>query len=245
MESVKKWFESGQDYYEGVSIYRTLPKRNAVLVRMFLLKENRLRKEKLVTELQKLLPSDFLFKGHEIRHASVPVKTSKQAVEISVLKSEKKKSVLFQQLPQELRPVLLRANELFRKNCYLKSELNDLPAEAEEHAFAIQSEIVSNFKENAGCWKKIDYFLEHRELPAPNEVGKFSKLTAPELVKRQQYLFVTVSKKKKALVENRQKLKKTVSLHDFKRLTKLISKQERSLIGYEEDLLLISKLING
>ncbi len=242
MESVKKWFESGQDYSEGVSIYRTLPKKNAVLVRMFSMKENRLRKEKLVSELQKLLPADLPFHVPEVLPA---VKPQKQVIESRVSKSEKKKSVLFQQLPQELRPVLLRANELFRKNCYLKSELNDLPAEAEEHAFAIQSEIFSNFKENAGCWKKIDYFLEHRELPAINDLGKFSKLTAPELVKRQQYLFVTVSKKKKALFENRQKLKKTASIQDFKRLTKLISKQERSLIGYEEDLLLISKLING
>lgn len=242
MESIQQWYDNGQNYAEGVSIYRELPKRNANLLRLFNLNENKLRKEKLLAELSKYITIQAV--PVTISVAEKTLISPVQLIEKKLEEVEKKQRVLFHHLPPELRDVMLRANELFRYNCFLKVELNDLPDDAEEKALDIQLRIADNFKENKACWSKIDYFLEHRELPKEASSG-FEKLTASAMVKRQQQLFVSVSKKKKALKENRAKSEKTTSVSELRRLQKLITKQEKALLKYDDDLFKISKLING
>lgn len=243
MEEIQKWFEGEKDYQEGVDLYAKM-KHNKNTLRLFKLKENPVKKSKLEYELSQFLPKYILPKAEKPITVVTKVNIEKYYEQQSQEK-EKKSRVLFHQLPPELRPELLKANDLFRKNCLLKVTLNELPDVAENEALRIIIEIDANQKDNAACWSKIDYWLKHRVLPKESKSNAFDGLTAAELVKRQQYLFVNVSKKKSALAINRKALKNTTSLTEHKRIEKLIAKQESFLLKYNEDLRIITKIING
>lgn len=243
MEDIRKWFDGDRDYAEGVALYEKL-KHNKNVLRLLKTKENPSKKNKLEYELSQFLPK--VAQPKKPKPITVVTDdTIEKYYEQQNEEKEKKATVLFHQLPPELRPELMKANDLFRKNCLLKVTLNDLPEEAEIAALKIILEIDANQKENALCWKKIDYWLEHRILPQESNDNAFNGLTPSELVKRQQYLFANVSKKKKALNSNRKLLKSATSLSESKRLDKLIAKQESYLLKYDEDLRIITRMING
>jgi len=237
MESVDKWFSNDCPYAEGVAIYADLKGRNANLLRLFKAKETAANLEKLKYELGKL------------RNSTTPVTKPIEEkptvkIEATAVATEKKQQLMFHDLPAELRPVLLKANELFRKNCYLKVTLNDLPPAAETEALNLQMEISENFKTNRLCWKKIDFWLEHRQLPKEVTSG-FEKLTGAQLVKKQQYLFQNISKMKRRFDQNLKQLSSTESITAKSRLQRLVTKQDADLIKKNEELQIITKLIDG
>ena len=135
-------------------------------------------------------------------------------------------------------------NDFFKKNCYLKVTLNDLPAEAEDEALALQMEISENFKSNKICWQKIDFWLQHRVLPKVAQ-SSFEALTAAQLVKKQQYLYQNISKMKKRFDENLKKIESTESPQQKAQLKRIATKQNADLIKKNEELQLITKLIDG
>jgi hypothetical protein len=174
----------------------------------------------------------------------VPQATYVQQIELSVLTEAKKQAIYFHELPEELRPVLLQANTLFKEMCFLKVELNDLPQHAEKKSLEIQLKIDKNQKENANCWKKIDYWQTHKISPKI-EVSEFSKLSPAELLRKEQYLFASISKLNKRLVDNRAQLLTTTSLKDHNRISRAIERQEGNLIVKNDELLTIKRLIHG
>lgn len=240
MEIIKEWLEGDCDYTFGVAIYGDLPKHNRNLLIMFQKKENSFNREKLKHELQKYLDAPVVV---PIVKKVVPV-IKVNSVETAVLANETKQALFFHQLPPELQPVLLEANQLFKENCFLKVQLNDLPEHAEKKALELQIQIARNFEKNGLCWKKIDYFLEHRVVPQSKQ-SEHESLTPAGLLRKQQLLYASISKLKSRLAENNTKLPLAVYVTDKNKLERVIMKQEENLLKQNEELLIISKLIDG
>ena len=240
MEIIKEWLEGDCDYTFGVAIYGDLPKHNRNLLTMFQKKENSFNRDKLKHELQKYLDAPVVV---PIVKKVVPV-IKVNSVETAVLANEAKQALFFHQLPPELQPVLLEAHQLFKENCFLKVQLNDLPEHAEKKALELQIQIARNFEQNALCWKKIDYFLEHRVVPQSKQ-SEHESLTPAGLLRKQQLLYASISKLKSRLAENNTKLPLAVYVTDRNKLERVIMKQEENLLKQNEELLIISKTIDG
>jgi hypothetical protein len=245
METLQQWFNNDCPYQEGVVLYENHPKCNRNLLTHFKKKHTALLHEKLKYELRKFLDKPHL-SVKTIKTALKPtVVTSVNVEELtSVISLTKKQSLYFYQLPEQLRPVLLEANQLFKENCYLKSLLNDLPASAENKALELQLQIARNFKQNALCWKKIDYYQEHKVL-AETAVSEFESLTPAALLRKQQLLYASISKLNTRLKTNRILLKDAFMVADKNKLERMIAKQENNLIKQNEQLLTITNLIDG
>lgn len=254
MDAITQWMANGSPYKEGVSIYATLPQHNKMLLRNFQKKESVLLHEKLKYELQKCLnevvrvPKVAKIIPMPIRSnpalVKVPETTFIQHIELESLTAAKKQAIYFHELPEDLRAILLQANALFREMCLLKVQLNDLPEHAEKKALEIQLEIDKKQKENANCWKKIDYWQRHKISPKL-EVSEFSKLSPAELLRKEQYLYAAISKLNKRLVDNRAQLLTTSSLRDSNLISRAIERQEGNLIVKNDELLTIKRLIHG
>lgn len=241
MESIENWFRDSKNYKEGVALYEELKNNNKNLLRLFKLKETATNLEKLKYELGKYRtianPVKKVIPG-------TPIVIARIKVEATAVATEKKQTLLFSQIPAELRPELLRANDLFRKNCYLKVTLNELPDNAEKESLQLQTEISENFKENQLCWKKIDYWLEHRQLPKVAE-SDFDSLTPAGLLRKQQLLYQNISKMQKRFEQNSQLLSTTGNVTVKAKLQRMVAKQDADLIKKNEELQIISKLIDG
>lgn len=245
MNAIEQWKAKGTPYNEGVLLYESLPAHNKVLLKNFQKKQTPQLLEKLKYELSKI--------DNSFQNQSKPVKSSqKQSNEVSFVQYIEhqqtnyttKQALYFHELPAELRPILLEANTLFKEMCFLKVQLNELPAEAETKALQLQTEIAQKQKKNALCWEKLDYWKTHKVAPKEAK-GKFETLTPANLVKQEQYLFASISKMKKRLESNRELLKTTVGIVELNKLQRTISKQESTLIAKNEELLKIKALING
>lgn len=245
MEIIQDWIDGDCDYVFGVAIYGDLPRHNRNLLKTFQRKKNASNEEKLKYELKKYLSVQDVFLTPTVV-VSKPdiIKTDSSKVENSIIEYESKKSIFFHQLPPELQPVLLEAHQLFKENCFLKVQLNDLPQHAEKKALEIQIAIKRNFEQNALCWKKIDYYLEHRVI-APDATATHEGKTAASLLRKQQLLYASISKLNTRLKENNEKLKTVVYVVDKSKIERLITRQEANLLKQNQELLTISKLIDG
>lgn len=245
MNAIEQWKANGTPYNEGVLLYASLPAHNKVLLKNFQKKQSPQLLEKLKYELSKI--------DNSFQNQSKPVKSSqKQSNEVSVVqyiehqqtKYTTKQALYFHELPEELRPILLEANTLFKEMCLLKVQLNELPAEAETKALQLQTDISQKQKKNALCWEKLDYWKTHKVAPKEAKV-KFETLSPANLVKQEQYLFASISKMKKRLAENKELLQTANGVNEVNKLQRTIAKQESTLIAKNEELITIKRLING
>ncbi|UOX32414.1 hypothetical protein LXD69_10155 [Flavobacterium sediminilitoris] len=251
MDAVTKWINNGCNYDEGVSLYETFPSHNKTLLKNFKRKQSIQLLEKLKYELKKFAKE--VIEPTVKEKFTVVQKTSGQIlsknsivqhIAQSSTSEQTKQALYFHELPGELRPVLLEANNLFKEMCFIKVELNDLPAHAEKKALELQIAISQKQKQNSNCWKKIDYWQKHRVAPKEKE-SKFNELAPAELLRKEQYLFASISKINKRLIANRAILKTISSLNESNRLHRAIAKQENSLIIKNDELTQIKALING
>ena len=231
MEVINKWITSSCDYKAGVEIYKNLKGVNKMLLRQFALVENPQRKAKLLYELKKHLPVE------EIKPTVQPI-TEKKTVEASVDKETKRVAPLFHELPNELRPVLLEANNLFKENCLLKVQLNECAVLDEEKALQIIIQIDRNFRANQMCWDKINYWKTHKILPKETRVLSISSWSMDKLLKQQNLLSSSLSKMEKRLKENKTKVK-DLEGNELERIKRAIAKQEKEVIKKREELLKI------
>jgi hypothetical protein len=237
----QQWIADGRDYSSGVALYEQIGK-NKHLVVLFKRNSGISNQKKLEYELSKHLP---VIVQEKPLLPIVPNELNLEAVvEYQVKQYESKQLELIKRLPAEMLPVLFTANLKFKENCILKLQLNNLPDEAEEHALKIQLQIDANWKENALCWKQIDYYLDHKQLPKVAK-SEFKNLTPGELVKRQQYHFQNISKLKRRITENRNILSKTDLVKTKSKLERMLAKQESDLIAKENELQTLNNLVNG
>ena len=253
MNAIEQWKANGTPYNEGVLLYASLPAHNKMLLKNFQKKQSPQLLEKLKYELSKI--------GNSFQNMSKPIKTCQnlskpvksiqkqsndvvQYIEQQQNNYTTKQALYFHELPAELRPILLEANTLFKEMCFLKVQLNELPAEAETKALQLQTEIAQKQKKNALCWEKLDYWKTHKVAPKEAK-GKFETLSPANLVKQEQYLFASISKMKKRLELNRELLKTASGVVEVNKIQRTIAKQESTLIAKNEELLKIKALING
>lgn len=251
---IQEWFDAGKPYDAGVALFEHYG-RNKLLLRNFKRLQNASNEKKLEYELGKFLPKDTKTAESAKSDIFIPKEEKKAesaksdinldiVIEEQIKDYEGKQLELVKQLPEELISVLLRANLKWKENCILKLKLNALPDEAENEALKLQLQIDANWKENQLCWKQIDYYLQHKILPKEPK-SQFDNLTAPELVKRQQYHFQNISKLKKRLKDNRIALGNTDSVKVKSKLERTIAKQESDLLAKEKELEIITNLVNG
>lgn len=246
MERIIFWLESkDSDYFEGLRLYESLPTHNKNLVRNLKRTESAFNRQKLIYELKKVV-------NVPIQKKELPTSTTSPVVEITISPSpvltsvqiqEKKTVPLFHQLPAQVRPILLEANNLFKENCLLKTELNELQADQEAEALSIQVLIDRNEKANTLAWSKIDYYLEHKCLPPTSKVS-LSKWSIDKLMYKRNLLEASLSKQRKRLTANKDKL----SILEGKELHKLqrtVAKQEKAVLEKEEQLFKIKEELNG
>ena len=253
MNAIEQWKANGTPYNEGVLLYASFPAHNKVLLKNFQKKQSPQLLEKLKYELSKIDNSVQTVKNVQKRtkteqNGTIEPKRNKtelvQYIEQQQIQYTTKQALYFHELPAELRPILLEANTLFKEMCFLKVQLNELPAEAETKALQIQTEISQKQKQNALCWEKLDYWKTHKVAPKEAK-GKFETLSPANLVKQEQYLFASISKMKKRLELNRELLKTASGVVEVNKIQRTIAKQESTLIAKNEELLKIKALING
>ena len=256
MNAIEQWKANGTPYNEGVLLYASLPAHNKVLLKNFQKKQSPQLLEKLKYELSKIDNSEkteqngtFVQKRTKTeQNGTIEPKRNKtelvQYIEQQQIQYTTKQALYFHELPAELRPILLEANTLFKEMCLLKVQLNELPAEAENKALQLQTEIAQKQKQNALCWEKLDYWKTHKVAPKEAK-GKFETLSPANLVKQEQYLFASISKMKKRLELNRELLKTASGVIEVNKIQRTIAKQESTLIAKNEELLKIKALING
>lgn len=243
MKEIESWLADPQRKYSiGLELYASTS-CNKNILNLLRRKESAVNMQKLIYELGKSQKVTITQKT--IIHLPKPETiTPGEVIEQNFEKQTKKQSIFLHELPPEIRPELLRANALFRENCYLKVTLNELPTNAEAEAMKLQIQIADNFKENALCWSKIDHWTKHRQLPKI-ALSEFDNFTPAQLLRKQQYLYQNISKMKSRLEENEVVRAKTDSVTQKNRLDKLVAKQERELLKKNDELLMINKLIDG
>jgi len=261
MESISNWLKNKGSYAEGVALYTTAPGMKPTLLKVLQKGENPTNREKLTYELKKLIPVQSLkpiIMGVDFGHSDVQVYTlaRKSAVKgivvahrtverqpVAPAELKPKNSLLYHQLPEALRPDLQLANKLFNDNCLLKTQLNELSAEMESEALAIQLQIWQNIKQAENHWARINFWQAHKRVPEA-VVLKPENLNPFYLAKRQQNLFSSSSKLKTRLVTTEAELALAVKVTDKTRLQKQIAKQTENLLKQEKELLEITALID-
>lgn len=243
MKEIESWLNDPErKYCVGLELFASTS-CNKNILNLLRRKESGINMQKLIYELGKSQKVTVVQKT-VIQVPKQKSITPGEVIEQKFVTQTKKQSLFFHELPKELRPELLRANELFRENCYLKVNLNELPAEAEQEAIKLQMQIADNFKENALCWSKIDHWTTHRQLPK-EAVNRFQECSPAQLLRKQQYLYQNISKMNTRLAENELLRKETDSVNQKNRLDKLVAKQSRELLKKNDELLMINKLIDG
>jgi len=244
MDEIAYWLENKGTYQEGVVLYAAHPKHKRNLLKLFNKRNSAVNEQKLKYELKKLALVNTAAVKIKTPIVVAPVVNPKVTVATTIAVYEKKQALFFHELPEELQPVLLEANTLFKTNCLLKVQLNAVSEDNEEDALAIQKQIVSNVSKNTLCWQKIDFWKQHRILPK-SDTHTVESLTPAQLVKREQLLFASISKLKKRLNINIEKLNEASTTKARTKLERSITKQTNNILFKEEEKLKIQELING
>nr|WP_322625652.1 hypothetical protein [uncultured Flavobacterium sp.] len=250
-EKISAWFNTPV-YTDGLALLSQCKGAPVKLIQVLSRAETPKNVDKLKYELKKALGTmPKVSHAIPVRTSVAPVAVKPIAVDNAVVLVEKrvqaeKKPLLFNDLPSALRPVYKEAMDLFRENCMLKVELNEVPADESEKAFEIQWKIHQNFERNRACWKKIQYFLDHRTLPPiETKTDAHAGLSPAAQLRRQQQLFSSISNLKKRRDANVTLRESADTVAQRTALDKKIARQDANLIAQEDELTKITKLING
>lgn len=261
MESISNWLKNKGSYSEGVALYAAMPGMKPTLLKVLQKGENVVNRDKLNYELKKAVPAKNIkpiimgvdWGNHDVSAYTLAQKTADKGMKIVAgtvgrtpsppAEPKPKTSLLYHQLPLELRADLQAANKLFNDNCLLKTQLNELPAEMESEALAIQLQIWHNIKQSENHWARINFWQAHKRLPA-KVVIQPEKLNPFYLAKRQQNLFSSRGKIKKRVAVTEAELAQATKPKDKTRLQKQLAKQTENLLKQEKELLDITALID-
>ncbi|KAA5532803.1 hypothetical protein [Paenimyroides baculatum] len=249
MEVIQHWLDNGADYNKGVKIYKNTKGCSKMLLRQFALRETTQRKEKLIYELKKLIPKQVSTLPTKLTalptNVTAPGIKPKENVVLQTAEKESKRiAPLFHELPPELRPILLEANNLFKENCLLKVQLNEVAIEDEATALEIQTRISRNFKANAVCWDKIEYWQKHKQLPKETSVENISAYSMGKLLREQANINSSVSRMEKRLKINQANLSAEENPAERNKLLRKIAKQEKDILQKREQQLIIKNTID-
>jgi len=217
MEDIKKWLESGRDFADGRELYKKYGS-SGNLKKLFEKKgRTRYNQSKLEYELKRLISHPKNFDLHKKQPSGVrfvhqdgaPGKAEAVPIMTELHKSfnddinpdfkfrsqPDNPQVVFDDLPEELKPEYLTMVDLSRKRAYLHGTLEFLPTDEQRKQNAEEIEKITDKLDV--IWKKLDYWrdngmlMEERKKPEPKEMN------VAELMQKRANLRSERSKKKK------------------------------------------------
>lgn len=243
--TVQQWLNNNGTYADGLKIYEGFSNHNKNLLRNLKRKKSPVNRQKLIYELKKLDTKPKPKPKIKVKRVVVnAAPTQEQIVQQEVESYTKKQSVWFHQLPEALHPTLLEANNTFKEKCMLKVQLNNQPIDAVEQCNAIQIKISNLTKANALAWSKIDYYLKFRQLPQPPK-DPLEDLTGAQLIRKEQTVHSALSRLRKRLKDNTEKLNQTTDKKAINKLKRSIELTESKILTKVELQQKIKRLING
>ncbi len=249
MEAIKNWFENSKDYYEGVTIYASLPNRKHRLLKRLNRGKSNQNMAALVAELRKYKAKP-LIKKTVTPTIHLPVYPTQEQVTIEMeqkkIASESAKAafggIRMGDLPPELRIRFIKAQKVFHEMIELKFVLNDLPDSASESALKIQLQILELDEERDLIWKELHHWKKHRTLlDVPKD--DFSDLTPVQLLRKKNNLKSSISKISKRVDEKYIALDAERDKHKQLLLEGAIRKSENLLHSHQLNLNKIDALL--
>lgn len=183
------WVDDRESSYEdGLRLYREFGS-SSFLMKLFdkgetVYSRERLRQE-LTTLSQEIIDNPQLLKKQ-------PVPTSKK-VEVPPMAVYQRPPVPADtsNYPEELQKKIALKGSLYKKACWLHSQLNFMATNDERKVAAEM--IVDHFKKIQEVWDEVDYYSEHKVLKS--SIGyEFEKMSTYELIKRKNNLRTYISK---------------------------------------------------
>lgn len=242
--TIKEWLDNKGSYKDGLKLYESFSNHNKNILRNLSRRKSAVNLQKLVYEIKKLESKTVIKSNIEVKLVAKNINPTQKELavkEFSVY--EKKQSIWFHQLPEELHETLLEANNTFKEKCMLKVQLNDQPNDAIDICNALQVRISNLTKINDLAWSKIDYFFKYRQLPLPPK-DDLSDLTPAQLLRKEQNVFSSISRLNKRIKTNTEKIKKTNDKTFINRFIRSIDNAKSSLLTKEELLIKIKKKID-
>lgn len=245
METIQKWLQDPKDYFAGIALYAIMPGCKPVLLANMKKRETAAMREKLKHELKQYVLQNSKTESKAVAPTLKITAVVKvvSAVKPVPTKKNPKESVLYHQLPAELRPALLEAHNLFNEMCLLKAELNDLLPEQESEALELQLQIHALRKKNELRWRKIDYWKQFKKIPAA-PTTKNEILNSDQRVKKQANLFSSRSRLEKRYELNLKHLEHVTSVKERTKLEKAIAKQAENLLRQNDQLIKLTAIID-
>ncbi|CAL2105491.1 conserved hypothetical protein [Tenacibaculum sp. 190524A02b] len=238
---IQDWFKD-KDYDLGVELYAGLPRSNKQL--LYFLKQGYTAKNKvtLMYELNKYRSTNVSLKSKE--KVIKPIIESKEKVIAKCIHKSIENSnerVKMAMLPTPyLRKRFVEKNNAFYSYCELKYQLNDLPAEEEDKALELITEIMKLNAFIDAIWTEIDYFLEHRKLPPT--ANDYSSWTYREQIKELQLLYQRRSKRTNTLNRWKEEFKQLNSPSKEAKLKAKIAQKEEELNQIEVNIKTLKEL---
>jgi len=159
---IKDWFKA-KDFEKGVELYKSTSKPKRSVLKQLEKGKSRASLSMLIRELRQAMKFDkpnLIYKPKPSTPKQEKTFT-KPSQPIEVREESAKqyfKSVVYAELPQELKARYRLLKDFFYDMCDLKLELNDLPDKAVNHALKIQVEIDKMDQKKQLIWDEIDYW---------------------------------------------------------------------------------------
>lgn len=250
MEAISNWFNNSKDYHTGVALYATLPiKKNHTLKRLNKGKTPQ-NMATLVSELRRFKNAPVVKPTPEPTPPAVTKPTTQNDINIEVarrqhlkLSTEREfKNLRIGDLPPELRPKFLKAQQVFYSMIELKFALNDLPPEATDSALNIILQIEALDEERDIIWSFLNHWKAHKTL-LEVPVTDFSNLNPLELDQKRRNLRSSITKIKKRVDSWYNDLAEEKDPHQQKLIENKINKSEKLLFTHEMNINKLNKLL--
>lgn len=183
------WVEDRESSYEdGLRLYREFGS-SSFLMKLFDKGETVYSRERLRQELtslsQEIIDNPQLLKKQPV--------TAAKKTEVPPLKIYQRPPVPedTSQYPEELQKKIAIKGSLYKKACWLHSQLSFMQTNDERRVAAEM--IIDHFSKIQEVWDELDYYAEHKVLKS--SIGyEFEKMSTYELMKRKNNLRTYVSK---------------------------------------------------
>lgn len=250
MDAIINWFNNSKDYHTGVALYAALPsKKHHVLKRLNKGKNNQ-NMATLVSELRKFKNTPVIKPKAKVDIPVTPKPTTQTTINIEAQRKQQGNisvqrefnNLRIGDLPAELRPNFLKAQQVFYNMIELKFALNDLPAEATDSALKIILQIEALDEERDIIWRELNHWKKHKTL-LEVPVTDFSNLTPLQLDQKRRNLRSSITKIKKRVDGWYNDLSEETDKHQQKLIENQINKSEKLLFKHDMNINKINKLL--
>lgn len=250
MDAISNWFNNSKDYHTGVALYAALPSKKLQILKRLNKGKNNQNMATLVSELRKFKNAPIIKKETKIVVPKIVKPTTQDTINIEVQRKQQGNvsvqrefnNLRIGDLPPELRPKFLKAQQVFYSMIELKFALNDLPPEATESALNIILQIEALDEERDIIWRELNHWKAHKTL-LEVPVTDFSNLTPLQLDQKRRNLRSSITKIKKRVDAWYNDLAEETDTHQQKLIENQINKSEKLLFKHDMNINKINKLL--